>query len=239
MTIKASICIATYDKADLLAHTLVSIFRQRMEFCVEVIVVDDGSPGTATREVCDRFPAVQYHRIDRAASFGNPCTARNVAYRAARGKVIIAQSDEVVHVTPDAIQRLVDDLRPGTFLLANVFALGPNGEKMMEYCGPTRPKPFFFLGSLWRSDLYAVGGNDEDFACGPAYDDDWFADCLVHGLGLRPVGSTAIVGHHLYHEPRYGAVNAAASAELYARKHAAATAGEIPWCSAGGPWEME
>jgi hypothetical protein len=233
--VKCSICIATYDKAPLLQQTLASIFAQHPPFDFEVIVVDDGSEGHSTRDVCANFP-VQYHRVNREHGFRNPCVARNVAYRAASGEIIIAQSDEVVHVTPNTIERLVTELRPGTFVIANVFCCNPSGGICGEYTGPSRQRPFFFLGSLYRKDLYAVGGNDEEFVIAPAYDDDWFGDCLIRGAKLQPVFSTAIVGHHLYHPIRNDLTIEWKTRDLYQNKRRSAQQGTGMWCSSGGPW---
>ncbi len=235
----ASICVATYDRPEMLEKMLASIYRQQPTFKFETIVVDDHSPGTKTQEVCKRYP-VKYIRIPGDSGFKNPCLARNVAYRAAVGDIIIAQSDEVLHVGKDTIQRLVYDLRTGHMLFANVFPINERGGVDGEYVGPKRrPLPFFFLGSLFRSDLYAIGGNDEEFAVGPAGDDRWFADCLLHGLHVIPTFSTDIVGHHQYHASRSNPEAEKPSLALYARKYASAVREETPWCSSGGAWEYK
>lgn len=239
-SIVASICIATYDKTELLDGTLASIYRQDPPFEFEVIVVDDGSPpGKGTREVCEKYP-VRYHRIDRLHTFRNPCTPRNVAYRLAKGRVIIAQSDEVVHVTDNTIERLVTELTPGHVVFANVFALYEDGSIEGEYVGPSRrPLPLFFLGSLFRADLYAVGGNDEGFQVGPACEDRWFAHCLLHGRHLIPKYSQTIVGHHVWHPRRSNPEIEEPSHALLKEKNGAATRGALPWQSAGGPWPFD
>ena len=82
---KVSLCIATFDKPAYLQRTLASIVGQRAGCELEIIVVDDGSPGDETVEVCCGFPSVKYIRIDRDPTFRNPSVARNVAYRAATG----------------------------------------------------------------------------------------------------------------------------------------------------------
>jgi len=105
-----------------------------------------------------------------------------------------------------------------------------------EYTGPSRKVPFFFLGSLFRKDVYAVGGCDEDFMVAPAWEDNWFGDCLIHGLGLTPVYSTSIVGHHLDHPRTTTPVNTHPSELVYQRKKKAALDGTGKWCAAGGPW---
>ena len=233
--LEASICLSTFNKPHLLPLTLKSIFAQHPPFEFEVIVVDDGSTGVAVREICEKFP-VRYHRIERESVFRNPCVARNVAYKLAVADVIISQSDEVVHKAPDCIERLVRDLEPGHMLFAHVLCENKHGHVSGVYTGPSRQAPFFFLGSLFREDLYAIGGNDEEFIICPAWEDKWFADCLMRGRGLRPVFTTHIVGHHLYHEYCTTPETEGPSRDLYRRKCLAAMAGEIPWCASGGPW---
>jgi glycosyltransferase involved in cell wall biosynthesis len=239
--------MAAYDKPEYLSRALASIYRQPISQTddVEVIVVDDRSPNDRNREVCGEFPRVRYVRVDGEPGYRNPARARNVAYRQARGGVVICQSDDTVHISPDCIEMLIADLTPGHFLIANVFNTDFSGKivpgnlenpeyaSLTVYTGPTNPRPFFFLGSLFRKDLYAVGGNDEEFTA-PSYDDNWFADCLMLGLGLKPVYSTRIVGHHLQHKHFGTQARTTPSRALYRRKHK-----EAVWQASGGPWKCE
>lgn len=234
--IKTSICISTHNKTVLLENTLDSIYVQKPSFEFETIVVDDGSKDEQVKNICAKFP-VRYWRIDRPPIFLNPCIARNVAYRMALGDVIIAQSDEVLHITPDVIERLTLDLSPEHFLLANVLCLDWDGSVCGYFVGPKRQKPYFFLGSLYRKDLYSIGGNDEDFRVAPAYEDDWFGECLINGAKLTPIYSTNIVGHHQRHEYSTKPESEGLSRKLFEQKHHDATAGKIPWCSSEGPWQ--
>lgn len=114
---KASICIATYDRPEILRRTLESIYCQSPPFDFEVVVVDDG--GRSAREVCGEFP-VWYRRIERTGGRRGPAVARNMAYRVAHGEVLICQSDDVAH-SPDAIRRLVEELQEGEFVVATVW----------------------------------------------------------------------------------------------------------------------
>jgi len=241
-----SICIATFDKPKALDRTLESIFSQSPSGPYEVIVVDDGSPEEKTERVCDRHP-VRYARIDRCPVYRNPSAARNMAYRMARGEVIVAQSDDVIHHSKDCLETLVSELQPGTFVLGTVVNVdesgrpfsdpnGPGyGDRLTTYVSPNRRRPLFFLGTLYRQDLYAVGGNDEEFI-GPSGEDQWFALCLTQGLGLRPYYSSRVVGHHQRHSHTtdYDAVQRSQS--LLRRKIAQAQQGRTSWTASGGPW---
>lgn len=241
----ASVCIATYAKPAYLHKTLDSIFRQSPQIEYEVVVVDDGSPDADTGLVCRCFP-VRYYRIDRQAWYRNPAAARNVAYRQARGDIIIAQADDVYHVG-ECIQPLVDALKPGRFVLASVINVDADGrpyadehgkgfgDRLRTYVGPQKCRPLFFLGALWRDDLYAVGGNDEDFT-EPSGEDKWFAACLRWGRCLTPVYLGDTIGHHQHHQHTTDYAGIERSQAIYRRKMQDAKAGRIPWCSSGGPW---
>lgn len=241
-----SICIATYNKPDILRAVLLSVFRQQptTKIPFEVIVADDGPGEIHAAQVCKDFPEVKYLWTGRdAANYRNPSVARNVSYRAARGEIIICQSDDVVHVSSDAIDRLAMVER-GTFNIATVFNVAPITREpvdhpVYEFTGPGNRRPLFFLGSLRREDLYAVGGNDEDFVA-PAFEDDWFADCLVNGRGLLANYRSDIIGHHLHHErPRDLVHLVRPSQKLYLEKCMMARAGVKKWEASGGPWEWK
>ena len=246
---RVSICIAAHGKPAYLLRTLESIYRQPAAWdfdAVETIVVDDRSEDDEIREVCEAFPA-QYVRLDGPPDYRNPSRARNEAYKRASGDVIIAQSDDVVHVTEDAVERLTSELTPGHFVIATVYNTDFDGRRvpgnlenpeyapLVCYTGLKNPRPFFFLGALYRRDLYAVGGNDEEFTA-PGREDDWFAQCLVRGCGLKPVWSPTIVGHHLQHKHLGTKEASAPSYALYRRKYADASSGRIAWQAAGGSW---
>jgi glycosyltransferase involved in cell wall biosynthesis len=201
--IQCSIVMASYGHAELLRNTLVSIFAQQPKFEFEVIVVDDGSLDD-TPDVLAEFLSVRWTRLVRKERPTNPAHARNVGYRMARGEVIICQSDEVLHESPDVIQMLVEAISPGTFVIAGVKADDAAAVHGWYSHSIYRPAPYLFLGAVYRADLYSVGGNDERFI-EPAYDDDWFGDCLIHGLGLHKVHRDDIIGHHQSHgRSKYG-----------------------------------
>ncbi len=236
---KASICIASYDHAPFLLKTLESIVCQSPGFDWEIIVVDDGSPTQDTQKVCDMFGKVRYIRIDREPGYRNPSIARNVAFGEARGEVIINQSDDVIH-GPNAIAGLVESLKPGAFVIATVHnvdsTMRPVPDPLPIFTGPTVRRPFFFLGALWRRDLYRLGGCDERYVW-PGFDDNRMADGLMHGLKLKPVYLSHVEGFHQAH-PRPAGFREMyrESKPFYFRQRAACERGAESWLSPGAPW---
>lgn len=242
MTVQCSICLATRNKAEALDRTLRSIRTQKPAVTYELIVTDDGSTD-GTADVCDRWGVDCYTFIEND-TYRNPSVARNEAYREARGDVVICQSDDVMHASPEAIQRLTDELRPGHFIISRTLNWHVGKGQQWKYplpvlTGRESPRPFFFLGSVFRRDLYAVGGNSEDFVA-PAFDDDWFGDCLIRGLKLTPVFHSDIIAHHQHHErPRDLSQLVKPSRVLYKMKVQQAEIGAAPWQAIGGPWPYE
>jgi len=236
MTPDVSICMATFNRPRLLKRTLESIHRQHTKHNPEVIVVDDGSlQSDENRSICTNYDTV-YHHINREPIPRNPSHARNVAYRMAKGPITILQSDDVVHINRDTIDSLIDALAPGYCVFAHVDCLGPDGKIRGVFTGKERQAPLFFLGALFREDLYAIGGNDEDFMAGHACEDQWLADCLTKGRGLTPVYLDYPIGHHQWHPVSVNRRGEIINRKLIKTKREQAERGEIPWCASGGPW---
>jgi glycosyltransferase involved in cell wall biosynthesis len=255
---KTSICLAVYHRASLLELVLASIRRQSVPFPYEIVVADDGSPTDDEKKVCRKYDVEQYIRLDDRPYFSSSVWARNAAYRAARGEVLILQSSDVLHHCPKTIQYLTETLQPNTCVFGRTFNVYPDhkGEKSpvgsespiltatrgQEYVGPVGAacrRPLFFLGAAWRRDVYAIGGNDEDFVY-PGYEDTWFGDCLLNGLNLSPLWPDRVVGFHHDHDrvPWLSPVMDEMG-HLYRYKRNRAASGVTPWCAASGPWPLE
>ena len=241
---KCSIVMATRNHGELLRRTLQSIYRQEVPFDYEVIVIDDGSDD-CTEEVCKEFDLTYCEKLDNT-EYRNPALARNVGFRKAKGDVIIQQSDEVIHHTPNTIELLVERLTPGKFVIATVYDYTPETDKRgWLMTGTASRRPYFFLGSLTREDLYAVGGYDEEFVA-PGWDDDWHGYGLMHGLKLEPDFIDEIIGYHQFHprmpKPEWREASKP-SADLFVLKRGKARLfnNEDPalCISSGGPWPLE
>jgi glycosyltransferase involved in cell wall biosynthesis len=225
---RLSVVMATRNKAPYLARTLKSIVEQRPSFPFETIVVDDSSTDE-TPEVCRQF-GVRYHRIDRPYT-GNNGVPFNIGYRMARGEIILTTSDEVEHRTPKLMERLVSRLTPTTFVSPKVLNVDPDGKPIGIYCGRKVVNPCPLCMAIWRHDIYAVGGHDEDFV-NVGSNDSFFLKCLQR-LPRKFVGCWNLMAWHYDHPkpPR-------ASRRPLIWKMRAAESGTHPWTAHAGPWEM-
>ncbi len=238
-----SVCLSTFNKAPYLDRTLRSIATQAADGLDdgrgEVIVVDDGSTdGTEAMmdDLSGKWSWLRYIRLGEAVGrWRNPCVARNIGYQAARGEVVIAQSDDVMHVGNVLEVLGLRGPADGTFTIATVYNYEVStGRQLMVYTGIVYPRKLFFLGSVLRKHIYEIGGNCEDFANGPDAEDDWFGDCLTKGLGLMVIHDPGVIGHHQNHtrtQYRDFVEQCKANHALLATKRARGV-----YVANGGPW---
>jgi len=206
-----SIVIATFNKASLLDKTLASIRANATDLPYEIIVVDDGSTDH-TFEVCKKH-SVAYIWLD-GGKYRNPAVPRNVGCRAARGKILIMQSDDVLHESTDVIAKLAD-VKRGEVHFATVWNYR-NGKRLQNYCSPVNPRPLFFLGSMQAEDFWSVGGNDEDFTA-PAYEDSYLGELVKRSYKIE--WREDVTGLHQHHpRPKNLAEVVKPSRQLYEKK---------------------
>lgn len=93
-----SIVIPAYN-SKYLGEAVESIFGQTYRK-FELIVVDDGSPGNAIKNICDEFPQVRYIRQPNAG----PSVARNLGVREAKGEMIAFLDDDDIWL-PDKLEK--------------------------------------------------------------------------------------------------------------------------------------
>ena len=187
-----SIVIATYKKTEILDKTLSSIRNQTTDIPYEIIVVDDGS-GDNTFDVCKKH-GCKYVWID-GGRYRNPAVPRNIGCMAARGKVLIMQSDDVIHKSADCIDKLAR-VKPGEVVFATVYNMEADGTAGQLYVGQDYQRPLFFLGAMHKDDFWAIGGNDEDFEA-PGYEDTWLGECISKKYNIV---YSDVVGYHQPHE---------------------------------------
>jgi glycosyltransferase involved in cell wall biosynthesis len=223
-----SVVIATRNKAPYLARTLKSIVEQHPSFPVETIVVDDGSTDD-TPEVCRQF-GVRYHRIDRPYT-GNNGIPFNLGYRMAQGEIILTTSDEVEHRTPELMEKLVARLTPTTFVSPLVKNVSEDGTELGIYVGKYVRLPALLCTAIWRADIYAIGGHDEDFS--RVGSNDTFLFHCLNRLPRQFVGCWDLEAWH-YDHPK----PLRDSQKRLHWKLRDAEAGQHPWTARAGAWEM-
>jgi len=227
--------MSTFNKPGHLRRVLDSIARQTIPFSWECIVVDDGSANTRAKEVCSGYSWVRCIRIEREPVYRNAAAARNVALRAARGDVIILQPDDVEHQQVDTVKRLVEELGD------TVHNVDPVTGEMVKVRFKKEDiyqhRDVFYLGSVRREHVCAVGGHDERFQKYAGVEDIHFVDCLENHLGLRMVRSSAI-GHHLCHAVRADSRQTGVHARTQGIRIRRECTKTGQWTAEGGPWEF-
>jgi len=112
---RLSICIATYNRADVIGQTLESIVSQATDD-VEIVVVDGASPddtATVVQQYQDRCPELQYHRLPIKGGVDQDyCKAVSFA----RGAYCWLMTDDDI-VKPGAVNAILERLQQGYSLV--------------------------------------------------------------------------------------------------------------------------
>lgn len=123
--IRLSICIATYNRAEVIGHTLESILPQLREG-VELVVVDGASPDATEAVVNEHFKERSDCRYIQLPTKGGVDQDYCLAVEHARGQYCWLMTDDDV-VKPQAIQRVIAELQGNPDLLVvNAEVAGPD-----------------------------------------------------------------------------------------------------------------
>jgi len=195
---KISIIMAYYNRQDLLNKTMESI-RKSSITNYELIIVDDASD---TLVVC---PEARILRIEKDKKWWtNPCVPYNMGFKMATGDVIIIQNPECYHIG-DILNYVKENIKSNTYLSFGCYAINNNETiNFQDGHNPTigdyvftvktrngwynhsihRPMAYHFCSAIMRKDLDRVGGFDERYAKGVAFDDDDFIR-TIKGIGME------------------------------------------------------
>ena len=198
-----SVVSAYYNRKELLINTLKSIKQQNCEYLLEFIAVDDGSEESERLEdLITEFPFLKIIRLEKKNKwYHNSCIPFNIGFRAAKGDKIIIQNPECFHygnILDYTEKNLVQNsyLSFGCYSLDKISTNNINdifADKLIDQVinqnnsfarndGDSgwynhslhRPKAYHFCTAITRKDLECLGGFDELFALGIAYDDNEF-----------------------------------------------------------------
>lgn len=164
MSYEVSVVIPTYNRADLLPHTLDSILRQTRK-PAEVIVVDDGSTDNTQGVVARYRPKVRYLRIENSGV----CRARNAGVAAATAPwLAFCDSDDLWHEERLALHLQMLQKAPDVAYGFTNFKIVMDGEWSATTKFDTSPRGYW---ELHRRDL------TKDFFI---IDESLFERLLVH-----------------------------------------------------------
>ena len=216
-----SIVTAYYNRKKLFIETLKSITKsQYKDF--EVIAVDDASSSKERIEdLISKFPFLKVVRVEKENKwYHNSCIPFNMGLANASGDIIILQNPECLHVH-DILSHVVETVNDSNYVSMSVYAINESLTKVLPMlnkkaffeCLPQRrctdyngwynhsihnPTHYHFCAALTRKNITALGGFDERFADGIAFEDNEFID-RVNRLGLNKIISDDISVIHQWH----------------------------------------
>jgi glycosyltransferase involved in cell wall biosynthesis len=180
--------MSTYNKNEYLPNTLFSISRQKTSFPFEVCVADDGSTIDPEPIIKQFLPEAKYKRFNKRIGF-ETILSKALALADPLSDIVIAQSSDVVYLQPFIIEELCKNLKPHSIVMAEVKNVSVSLEMYKNfdievekifsnwgscgrvYSGSKRPPSrgyteyIFFLGSIFKSDLYSLGYDKCDCDC--------------------------------------------------------------------------
>jgi GT2 family glycosyltransferase/flagellar motility protein MotE (MotC chaperone) len=223
-----SFVTAYYNRRALFIRTLESlVWFGGPDF--EFVVVDDGSrEEERVEDLVERFPFLRVFRLDPSKKwYTNPCIPFNYAIRQAKGDTIILQNPECFHAGP-VLRHVMEHLRSGVYLAYSCYALNETETQSLQgdaaqvqaqaaaitlhdrqpvelggegWYNHSRiwPNAHHFCSAITRQDLEMLGGFDERYATGFAYDDVE----LVHRIRMSGMEVRHVDTPFVFHQNHY------------------------------------
>lgn len=203
---KISIVMSYYNRKKLLENSLHTIEIQEYPLDqLEIIIVDDASsPEESVVDLIKTFNLpIKLFVLDRTKkTWMNPCIPNNIGFSKATGDVILIQNPECMH-QGNILEHVENHIKKGIYLNYSCFSIDKKTTMNIDFTkhmvGPTgeiahengtngwynhsvyKPTGYHFCSAITREDLYDLGGFDERFANGLAYDDNEF----LHRIKLK------------------------------------------------------
>jgi glycosyltransferase involved in cell wall biosynthesis len=220
-----SIVTAYHNRKKIFIKTLESLQKSTFKD-FEVIVVDDCSQDDERLEdLVSQFPFLKVVRLEQKDKwYVNPCVPFNIGFKHASGDKIIIQNPECLHAD-DIIDYVNKNLIDGKYFSFGCYSLSETQtssimktesfkdfinnntykNKSVSFDGDEgwynhsiyRPKSYHFCTAITKNDLEVLGGFDERFANGFAFDDDEFIHRVK--LKLNVIFVDELVSLHLWH----------------------------------------
>lgn len=215
--------MAYYNRLEQTKKTLES-FKKYNPDEFNVVIVDDGS-----REECRvssiikdfDFQITDIYLDPERKTWVNPCVPFNVGFRAASGQKIIIQNPECYHKT-DIISHVRNNLNDSNYISYPCYSLTQKASKSVEIIKESdlpqqrtsfdgdngwynhktiHPTYYHFTSAITKKNLVDLGGFDERYANGRAYDDNEFL-ARVKRKGLEVlIPDESLVFHQWHYSP--------------------------------------
>ncbi|WP_278379073.1 glycosyltransferase family 2 protein [Chryseobacterium arthrosphaerae] len=201
---------------------------------LEVIAVDDGSDEEERLEdLTEQYPFLKVIRLEKADKwYFNSCIPFNIGFREAKGDIVILQNPECLHYG-DVLKYTQKHINDSNYISFSCFSLGiestdnlhtllESPEKLQKlmadnnvgYIGDgldcwynhsvTNPKGYHFCSAITKKNLYDLGGFDERFARGIAFDDNEFLHRVkLKGLQIEIIDQPIVLHQNHYQKISY------------------------------------
>lgn len=208
-----SIVTAYHNRKQLFYNTLKTIEKSSVKN-FEVIVVDDCSDEEHRLEdLVVEFPFLKIIRLEKKDKwYVNPCIPFNIGFKKASGKIIIIQNPECLHVGD--VMEAASKIEENEYYSFSCYSINKdttekisnkgdlNQESILEVINPEprsinhdgdngwynhsvyRPFRYHFTSVIHNKKLKELGGFDERYAKGIAYDDNEFL-VRIDRMGLK------------------------------------------------------
>lgn len=225
---KISVVTAYYNRLTLFVETLKTMANSSIKD-FEVIAVDDASDESQRIEpLVKEFPFLRVIRVNPEDRwYMNPCIPFNRAIAEATGDIVVLQNPECLHVG-DVLEYIAKNANSRTWLSISTYAFNeqftqrirtekrlPDFRKMPQgafvgkmgigwYNHPVyRPTYYHFCAAITKDNLDKLGGFDERYALGIAYDDNELVERVTR-LGLLKFIATEVTVIHQHHGKNRG-----------------------------------
>jgi len=210
---KISLVMAYYNRKKLLENTLKSIQKYKTKD-LEIIIVDDASaPEESILDLVTKYD-IKVIEIDRKdKTWINACIPFNIGFSKATGDVIVIQNPECAHMS-NILKHVEDNICKNLYLNYACYSIDKDtdynikvDDKVAHENGTNgwynhsiyKPTGYHFCSAIMREDLYALGGFDERYANGLAYDDNEFLHRIkMKKMKIEHIDSFYVV--HQFHE---------------------------------------
>ena len=242
---KISVVMGYYNRKNLLIKTLESIqaFTKYENF--EVVIVDDASTEDERLEDIVNsysFDIILHRILPSEKTHINPCVAYNKAFSLATGDVIVIQNPECFH-SGDIISQ-ASTIQEGQYYSYHCYSLDKiSTDKLRDfdftknkgypfslenkaitfdgYSGyyvhkDIRPDAMHFCTAITLKDLNKLGGFDNRFSQGYAFDDREFYDRVLRlGLSIIHVDNPMVFHQNHYNESSKNHLSNPSNSHLY------------------------